>query len=58
MLTNLSVKDATKFACEYVRFQVESPKLFAQLRVKDQELISKVYVQANFSCGDKVEVPY
>ena len=25
---------------------------------QDQELIRKVYVQANLSCGDKVEVPY
>ena len=58
MVTNLSAKDATKFTSEYVRFQVESPKLSAKLRVKDQELISKVYLRANLSCEDKVEVPY
>ena len=56
MLTNLSAKDATKFTCENVGFQVESPKLSAQFRVKDEELISKVYVRDNLSCRDKVEV--
>ena len=46
-----SIIDLVQYSCGSIMKDIEH-------NFRDQELIGKVYVRANLTCADKVEIPY